>query len=508
MILAASQFWPFALGGGGLPQTDGAAGFAAILLALGGSTGGEGPPGETPPLAIAEGGDAAVTPTFDTEPEQDPTLENEVLAGVVANLQPQFALQANPVVAADSSKVITPKTPSLENIAVTELQISPILEPPSPVIEAEVPQVEIIGQRIAQPQENHLDSALLHELAPKKLEVMLPNAVTVNHAPVLNVDSEVVGAKVTPAPTQSRPQQSPSAPESTKFIDAQTTSPNQSPKQDTPPPKSAPTNSDEGAIQDQPSSSIRFNAPLAALGPIRDSMKFAQPKSATETATEETIRTVELVQTEQMVIGTETALSDHADNLFEQEMPEEAEQTHTKRSECDSDSTLTRQTQLHPPLHTVTESDRSSHQARVPSELEAKTIEQVRARIDDIVSLRSGSQITIRLEPAEHGSIEITLKHGGSKVQADFVVSSEPVREMLSSNRSQLADAFAQRGVDLGSMNVSSGTGEHHQNPTTHHVENLRMTNLTAAMQSQTNTKPTNSIQSYWISRGAVDFVI
>lgn len=80
-------------------------------------------------------------------------------------------------------------------------------------------------------------------------------------------------------------------------------------------------------------------------------------------------------------------------------------------------------------------------------------------RIEQMLDGRKGQSVTIRLDPPELGTIDVTVKTVSGRVDAQIIASSSDVRQFVEANRELLAQALANRGLELGSMSV--GTQSH-----------------------------------------------
>lgn len=77
-------------------------------------------------------------------------------------------------------------------------------------------------------------------------------------------------------------------------------------------------------------------------------------------------------------------------------------------------------------------------------------------RIEQMLDDRRGHTVTIRLDPPELGTIDLTVKTVNGRVDTQIIVSNTDVRQFVEANRELLAQALANRGLELGSMSVGA----------------------------------------------------
>ncbi|MEI6512318.1 MAG: flagellar hook-length control protein FliK [bacterium] len=73
--------------------------------------------------------------------------------------------------------------------------------------------------------------------------------------------------------------------------------------------------------------------------------------------------------------------------------------------------------------------------------------------------------ISLRLDPPQLGSVEVTVHTVGKVVDANVVTQHEGTRQALLSSLDQLRDSLASRGLSLGQVNVSAQQGQQGQTP-------------------------------------------
>lgn len=86
-------------------------------------------------------------------------------------------------------------------------------------------------------------------------------------------------------------------------------------------------------------------------------------------------------------------------------------------------------------------------------------IDRVIERVQELLESAKPRSVSLRLDPPELGSIELTVKTTGHRVETHIVASSSDVRALLESNRDQLVQALQHRGLELGQMFVGSHGG-------------------------------------------------
>lgn len=94
----------------------------------------------------------------------------------------------------------------------------------------------------------------------------------------------------------------------------------------------------------------------------------------------------------------------------------------------------------------------------------APVIQKVTDEIAGLASSAGRKSLTIRLDPPELGTVDITIHSRGSKIEAYVLASSSDVRTALQVNRNTLTEALAQHGLELSSLLVGddrSGSSAH-----------------------------------------------
>ncbi len=100
-------------------------------------------------------------------------------------------------------------------------------------------------------------------------------------------------------------------------------------------------------------------------------------------------------------------------------------------------------------------SDAANAQTAVAdAKLTTAVMTRVIDRIHQMVESRKPQTVTIRLDPPELGSIDITVKSVNGRVDAQIAATNSEVRQFVDANRAMLAQALADHGLELGSMSV------------------------------------------------------
>jgi len=76
-------------------------------------------------------------------------------------------------------------------------------------------------------------------------------------------------------------------------------------------------------------------------------------------------------------------------------------------------------------------------------------------RIEELFFTRRSGTVTIQLDPKDLGSITLTVRSFGNRVDAEIGASHEGVRAALAENRQQLSQSIESRGLSLGQLSLS-----------------------------------------------------
>jgi flagellar hook-length control protein FliK len=116
---------------------------------------------------------------------------------------------------------------------------------------------------------------------------------------------------------------------------------------------------------------------------------------------------------------------------------------------------------LQPMQSNVLDVARALESPKVAQTLMANVIDRIQQMVDG----RREQSVTIRLDPPELGSIDVTVKTVNGRVDTQIVASNADVRAFVEANREMLSQMLANRGLELGSMSVGThgnGSGQSH----------------------------------------------
>ncbi len=100
------------------------------------------------------------------------------------------------------------------------------------------------------------------------------------------------------------------------------------------------------------------------------------------------------------------------------------------------------------------------HASTTGSEAFVSRIAETVERLKDVVPART---VTLRLDPPEMGTIDVTVRARGRSVDTTLVTQHDWVRQVVEMNKPQLESQLNQRGLDLGAFDVSSQARAHDQ---------------------------------------------
>jgi hypothetical protein len=142
-------------------------------------------------------------------------------------------------------------------------------------------------------------------------------------------------------------------------------------------------------------------------------------------------------------------------------------------------------------------------------EPEAKEVlRQLADRIENMVASRRFGQVVIKLEPYDLGTLTLTVKAFGNRVDAEVTASNETVRHNLAQHRSDLVQNVESRGLSLNSFNVGQeqANGQTFAGYQDAHAEALR---TAATARANSDQRPTPTAQPTFTSNAltAIDTV-
>ena len=444
------------------------------------------PPGESPPSANTEGGEATVAPTFDTEQKQDPNFNLTAMPFLL-----NFVQQVSDTTSA-SEAIANDTRQDLATIGQTESVVEN-LSADAPITDPDFQSPQIASPKI-KIAENHLRTTNHKSLDPASTlsKQMFTSGVPIADAPQL---AEPMIEFLKPTAIESATLESLSLPPNVA-VPLQIAKPHQPSAHEfrieVPHELSVPIerhlDSRQFAHQTITAASKNNNLPplLSTAESINVSSKLNTPLGAPmqfQSRDEPEPMTIsEFAGAEPEIAAVSTKQPQLSDPRDEQNTSDDSNETNIEDAPLrETKANASPSTHGVTPTQEVAPTIRAGRTQLVQKDEVDAVATQVQQRIDEIEHLRPGSTLTIRLEPNDLGQIDVTVRQSGGRVQADFVVTREPVREMLASNRSQLADAFAQRGIDLGSMNVSSGNSQGQSHSLFSANERQQMTNLSVA---------------------------
>ncbi len=110
-----------------------------------------------------------------------------------------------------------------------------------------------------------------------------------------------------------------------------------------------------------------------------------------------------------------------------------------------------------PKARSTTETPAPTTQA-LARETANAVVRQVADRIETMVVARQSGNVTVRLEPADLGTITMTVKSMGQRIDAEVSASEDSVRAALAANRQDLVQSIESRGLTLNSFSVGAET--------------------------------------------------
>lgn len=119
----------------------------------------------------------------------------------------------------------------------------------------------------------------------------------------------------------------------------------------------------------------------------------------------------------------------------------------------------------------------------LPKATSDQVADQVASRIETMAHGKKPSHVTMHLEPRDLGTITLTVKAFGNKVDASVSASHEDVRASLEANRPMLVQNVEGRGLTLNSFDVTQNPqGQAQQADQATHAEFVRSAQLRQAM--------------------------
>lgn len=120
-----------------------------------------------------------------------------------------------------------------------------------------------------------------------------------------------------------------------------------------------------------------------------------------------------------------------------------------------------------PNVH-ITAATRPTREPSAPLEVSpAEVVRQVAQQLEEVTRARSGSSVTLQLEPEHLGRLRVTISMVDDAIHTRIIVTNHAVRHMLENHSSLLQQALQERGLQLGALQVSV-QGEGRQFPMYH----------------------------------------
>lgn len=94
------------------------------------------------------------------------------------------------------------------------------------------------------------------------------------------------------------------------------------------------------------------------------------------------------------------------------------------------------------------------HAERLTEEQVKLVMNQVADRIESLIAMSPRQRMTLRLDPAELGTIELTVKTDGRVVEAHIRASQEPVRAALDNGRQSLQQVLEAKGLQMTGLDI------------------------------------------------------
>lgn len=129
-------------------------------------------------------------------------------------------------------------------------------------------------------------------------------------------------------------------------------------------------------------------------------------------------------------------------------------------------------------------------------------LERVINRIQDMLENNRREEMTLRLDPPELGSLKVTVRSIGQRVETHIVASNPEVRALLEANREQLIQSLSERGLELGAMHVGAQSNTKRE-PTTASEVIQRNPNMRAG--DSPSVAPSRQVDRAWLSTSLFD---
>ncbi|MCW5937957.1 MAG: flagellar hook-length control protein FliK [Fimbriimonadaceae bacterium] len=114
----------------------------------------------------------------------------------------------------------------------------------------------------------------------------------------------------------------------------------------------------------------------------------------------------------------------------------------------------------------------------------SSVLRQLADRVQTLITARQAGEVVVRLDPADLGSITLSVTSLGNRVDAEVKATHEGVRQALQAGRTELFQQIENRGMTLNSFNVGADQGQAGGQAANYmgaHAEAVRSAQLAAA---------------------------
>lgn len=130
-----------------------------------------------------------------------------------------------------------------------------------------------------------------------------------------------------------------------------------------------------------------------------------------------------------------------------------------ERSDAENHTNSVKPTSPSPTAHSsppTASVNRAGDPRATQPEIEPRAIgHRIAERIEEMFASRRSGTVTIQLDPKDLGSITLTVRSFGNRVDAEIGATHEGVRAALAENRQQLSQSIESRGLSLGQLSLS-----------------------------------------------------
>ena len=137
---------------------------------------------------------------------------------------------------------------------------------------------------------------------------------------------------------------------------------------------------------------------------------------------------------------------------------------------------------------------------------------QIVDRMESMVLAKKNGAVTIKLNPIDMGSVTLTIKSFGSKIDADIKASNDEVRTALTVHRTDLLNTIESRGLTMNSFTVGQEANQqpgNGQNNQSNHAEAQRAAQLQSGLSTASNAVAVApAATAYSATTTAMDLVV